>query len=946
MKYIRIKSILCVALAISFLCAEAQNPQPEEQHVNSDSLATTQEETVQVAFRKVNQKDLLGGVSFVNVEELMKKNYINYSLTDMEGYVGGWNGSTLWGIDGYLVLVDGIPRASNNVMSSEISQISFLKGASAVVLYGSRAAKGVVYITTKRGKEGSTRIDVRGNTGFHVPVSYPKYLGSAEYMTLYNEARGNDGLDPAYSDNDIFNHGSGLNPYRYPDLNLYSSDYLKKAYNESDATAEISGGSDKARFYTNINLYNIGSLLKYGEADKDHITRFSVRGNIDVAIGQYVKTYVNANATFYDGQAARGDFWGAAATLRPNRISPLIPIDYLMENDENSWTLVNNSSNLIDDKYLLGGTQIDQQNALADLYASGVNTFTSRQYQFDMGMDIDLQKVLKGLTFKAQFAVDYATTYNKYYGNSYATYEARWANMNGEDVIIGLSKYGEDRKDGIQHVSDSWNQQTIAFSGQLNYNTKVADTHKISAMLIAAGYQQGDSTYHRMSNVNLGLQLDYDYLSKYYVSLGGALIHSARLPEKNRNALSPSVTLGWRIDKESFLAESQALDELLLTASGSILHTDLDITDYYMYQSTYNQSNGAWWGWADGNQSRASESRRGENLDLTFIKRKEISVGLRGSLWNKLLAFDASFFTNSLEGLPVQSTTIYPNYFLSYWPESTLIPYVNYNNNSRTGFDFALNYNKKVGDIDLGLGVSGTYYTNQHNRLDEKYADEYRYRKGHPTDGMWGLQTNGFYRDEADVASSPSSSFGEVQPGDIKYIDQNKDGIIDEKDEVYLNARYGWQGAPFTMGVNLTLKWKGLTFFALGTGYYGASAMKNSNYYWVYGDRKYSEIVRNRWTPETANTATYPRLTTLSNTHNFLNSDFWLCKTDRFKLAKVQLTYDFPKSLFQGSFIHNLSAYVYATNLLTIAKERKILELNTGTAPENRFYNIGFKIGF
>ena len=91
-------------------------------------------------------------------------------------------------------------------------------------------------------------------------------------------------------------------------------------------------------------------------------------------------------------------------------------------------------------------------------------------------------------------------------------------------------------------------------------------------------------------------------------------------------------------------------------------------------------------------------------------KREEISIGIRGSLWKKMLTFDASFFTNSIEGLPVQSRNSFPNYFFSYWPESSLIPYVNYNNSSFTGFDFALNYNKKVGEVDLGVGLTGTYY--------------------------------------------------------------------------------------------------------------------------------------------------------------------------------------------------------------------------------------------
>lgn len=775
MKSIRIKSVLCVALAASSLCAGAQNVLSDFPVADSDSLNLASEETVQVAYRKVNKNDLLGGVSSVNVEELLKKNNFTYSLDNMQSMVNGWNGNSLWGMDSYLVLVDGVPRDANNVMPSEIKDITFLKGASAVVLYGSRAAKGVIYITTKRGQVGDTRVDVRANTGFHVPISYPKYLGAAEYMTLYNEARVNDGMDPLYSATDIYNHGSGINPYRYPDVNLYSDEYLKKSYNESDVTAEISGGSEKARFYTNVNLYNIGSLVKVGEAQKDRTTRFSVRGNIDVDLGKYVKTYVNANATFYDGRGARGSFWNAAATLRPNRISPLIPIDYVMQNNTDAWNLINNSSHLIDGKYLLGGTQVDQTNEIANLYAAGVNTYTSRQYQFDMGVDIDLSMVLKGLSFQTRYAIDYATTYNRYYNDTYATYEPQWANVNGVDQIVGLTKYGDDVHDGIQNINDSWNRQTMAFSAQLNYQTKVADAHNISAMLIAAGYQQGESAvYHKTSNVNLGLQVDYDYLNKYYLSFGGALVHSARLPEGKRNAFSPSLTLGWRLSKESFFEDSSILDDLMLTASGSILNTDLGIDSYYMYQTTYDQANGAWWGWADGKQSHATEARRGSNTDLSFIQRKEISVGLRGSLWKKLLRFDASFFKNSLEGMLVQPSNSFPNYFVSYWPESTLLPYVNYNNSTRTGFDLALNFNKKVQDVDINLGVNAMYYTNENTKVDELYEDQYRYRKGTPTDGIWGLQTDGFYTSEEEILNSgiTSSYNGELKPGDLKYIDQ------------------------------------------------------------------------------------------------------------------------------------------------------------------------------
>jgi len=169
--------------------------------------------------------------------------------------------------------------------------------------------------------------------------------------------------------------------------------------------------------------------------------------------------------------------------------------------------------------------------------------------------------------------------------------------------------------------------------------------------------------------------------------------------------------------------------------------------------------------------------------------------------------------------------------------------------------------------------------------------------------------------------------------------------VIDSKDQVFL-GKGGWYGSPFTLGANLTLQWRGFTFFALGVGNFGAKAVKNNSYYWVYGDRKYSAEVRNRWTPETAGTATYPRLTTTSGSNNFVTSDFWLYSTDAFRIAKIQLSYDLPESVFKKIFLSGASLYVSGSNLLTIGKNHKILETNVGSAPATRFYNVGARLTF
>lgn len=952
MKYIQTRFILCAMIVASPLWAEAQITLGNE----TDSLAIEQDQMVQVAFRKVAQKDLLGGVSVVNMEELTEKNYNTYSLDNMQGYVGGWNGNSLWGMDadnaGYLVLVDGVPRDANNVMPSEIAQISFLKGAQAVVLYGSKAAKGAICITTKRGKTEGLDVTVRANTGFNVAKSFPEYLGAAEYMTLYNEARTNDGLEPRYTDVQIYNHASGLNPYRYPDINYYSSDYVKKAYNRSEVTAEISGGGTRAHFYSNVSYYRNGDYLNFGEAKNNMTDRFNVRGNVDVNINSFINAYINANATFYNSKSAKGDYWSAAATARPNfpeYAAPLIPLDMIDPNATAAWELLSTSGNIIDGKYFLGGTQANPTNAFADVYAAGSSKWTSRQFQFDTGVDIDLNKLLKGLSFKAMFAVDYATSYTTSFDNNYAIFVPTWSNYNGKDVIVGLTKEGLDERPATQNISGSSDKQTVAFTGQFNYQNTFHKDHNVSAMFIVNGYQQTISAqYHRISNANLALQAGYNYKQRYYADFGAALIHSAKLAPGHRNALSPSLTLGWRLSEEEFLKDSPVVDDMMLSISGSILNQDIDLVvdgnEFYLYEGVWTQADD--YGWYDGSAGKYTFSTKGQNDDLSFIKRKELSVNLRTSLWNKLVTADASFFINSTEGYPIKSPTFYPSYLSTGYPAASFLPILNYNNNRRVGFDFSVNLNQRIGEVDWSLGIFGTYYDTKATKRDEIYDDAYRYREGKPVDGIWGYQSAGLFQSQEEINSwADQSKLGQIRPGDIKYIDQNGDNIIDEKDEVYL-GKGGWYGSPFTLGINLTAKWKDFTFFALATGGFGSYGVKNSSYYWVDGEDKYSAVVRDRWTEETAATATYPRLSTLDASQNFRTSDFWMYKANRFDLAKIQVTYDLPKKLLRGSFVKALSAYVSGANLLTISKEREHMELNVGSAPQSRYYNIGVKAVF
>ena len=958
MKHIKARYILFAMLLASPFTMNAQTAEEE----------TASEPLVNVAYRQVAEEDIIGSVAVVNYEELTEKNYNTYSLDNMQAYVSGWNGNSFWGMDadnaGYLVLIDGVPRDANNVLPTEIAQVTFLKSAQAVVLYGSRAAKGAILITTKRATNEGLSVSVRANSGVAVAKAFPEYLGSAEYMTLYNEALANEGKAPLYSELDIYNHASGLNPYRYPDVNYYSSDYINKAYNRTDVTAEISGGGSKAHFYSNVSYYNQGDFLKVGEAENNNTSRFNVRGNVDVQINDFIKAFINANTTFYDSKSAKGDYWSAAATMRPNypqNANPLIPLDLIDPNAVGALELINASANIIDGKYFLAGTQQNPTNVFADMYAAGRSKWTSRQFQFDAGLEFDLQRVLKGLRFKTTFAMDYATSYTTSFDNKYATYTPIWSNYNGKDVIVGLTKEGLDEKSGNQNISGSTSNMTVLWNGLFDYNRTFNGVHNLSAMLVVAGYQQTYSgTYHRTVNANLGFQAAYNYDHRYYVDFSSALVHSSKLAPGHRNAFSPSVTLGWRVSNEGFLKDSEGVDDLVLSVSGSVLNQDIDIANYYLYTPIWKPDNYGY-EWNDGNLSQFVTASRGPNEYLSFIQRKEVSANLKASFFDRLLSFDASYFVQSMEGYLIDNTTTYPSHLATGYPSQSFIPWMNYNNNYRTGADISVNTYKKVGDFEFSLGLNYTYYTTLATKRDELYTD-YRQREGKPLDGIWGYQSAGLFQSQEEIdnygfwktAEDGTQQFvhieqklgSTVRPGDIKYVDQNGDGVVNTDDQVYL-GKGGWYGNPSTFGLNLTLKYKSFSLFALATAGCGAWGVKNSSYYWIDSEDKYSAIVRNRWTQETAATATYPRLTVTEGANNFVTSDFWMYKTSRIDLAKVQLTYEMPQSVLAGNkVVKGFSAYVSGSNLLTISPERKHMEMNVGSAPQARFYNLGVKLVF
>lgn len=985
MKNIKTNIFLFAMCAVAPLSVNAQTAE------ETDSVAAKKK--VHVAFRDKEADHLLGGVSYVDMEELAKKDYTMSSLEDLNGLIGGWNGNNLWGMDNDrldnndnsnmpLVIIDGVKRPSNNVLPSEIEQITFLKGAQAVLLYGSKGAKGAIVITTKRGKVDGLQINANVNTGWHFAKEFPEYLGSAEYMTLYNEAAVNDGLGASYDQQTIYNYASGKNPYRYPNVNYYSDEYIRKAYNRSEGTLEIQGGGTRAHFYTNINYYRAEDLINFGTAKDNYTDRFSVRGNVDLVVNKFITGWANVSATYYNENKNKGDFWGDAAKMRPNlpeNAAPLIPIDMVDPNASKALATLGKSLNLLGGKWFPGGSTGQRSYAIADCYFGGKTTAVSRQFQFDAGINYDMNKFVKGLSFKTLFSIDYAANYSLSYNNKYSVFIPTWSNYNGEDAIVSIQQPDDEVVTGTMTMSDTKYRQTITWNGHFDYENTFAGKHHVTGILLANMYTTTASgEYHRYANANLGLQAGYDYMGRYFAEVGLAGVHSARLPEGKREALSHTFTLGWNLAKENFL-KNTFVDDLMLSASYSNLNDDADVyygkNFYYLYDPQWSDEGPAFT-WNEGAGSApATYSTIGSNPALDFIHRKEFSLSLRGSFFNKLISTELTYFNTNMDGIIIQDPTKYPSHLKDGLKDSKFSSAMNNNIQNRRGLDFSISAQKQFGKVHAQLGVVGTYLKTEWKKYDEKIDKSATWRnskkelthEGRALDAISGYKCLGYYTlDDFDATKNAKGLItytlknglknaigGTVMPGDLKYEDVNGDGTIDQRDQVEI-GKSGTYGAPFTLGVNLTLKYKNWTLFVLGNGQFGAKALKNNSYYYMQGSDKYSVNVRDHvqyvydeegFISELVNiNASHPRLTTKSSAVNSAPSTFWLYSTDRFNLRKVQLTYDFPAEMFKGTPVKALSVYVNGNDLLTIAKNRKIMETNVGYAPQTRFYNLGVKV--
>jgi TonB-dependent SusC/RagA subfamily outer membrane receptor len=440
---------------------------------------TGQKDMVQMPFGTFNKRQIPGATTVLSPMEILE-----YDQTDIDGVLTGrvpgmFGSSSIRGMGEPLVVIDGIPRPASDLNLQQVEQITVVKDLSTAMMYGSQASNGVILITTRRGKPLKKTIQFTAEMGFKNPISYPEYMNAADHMELYNEALANEGLAPKFSEDEITNTRSGIDPVRYPDEDYYNSTYLKDWTSYQNIVGEASGGNQTAQYYLNLGWKRDNSFLKVGEGDKEKNDRLNMRGNVDYRLSEAIKIRFDGVVVFNMSRAPRytlgdtADFWNLSSALHPEYYPVLIPADLITD------SALLGAVKLVDDQYVLGGTSEYLTNIYGEMTKNGPRKTNQRLIQMSTGLDFNFGALTKGLTGSIYFSFDIYNMFQTDLLNTYAVYQPNYL---GDSLYF--SKYGVDAKVDAQTVTGSSYYRRVGLYGTIDYNRIFGD-HEIMATGLA-----------------------------------------------------------------------------------------------------------------------------------------------------------------------------------------------------------------------------------------------------------------------------------------------------------------------------------------------------------------------------------------------------------------------------------------------------------------------------
>jgi TonB-linked SusC/RagA family outer membrane protein len=884
-----------------------------------------------------------------------------------------------------IVMVDGIERDFQYLNPEEVETFSILKDASATAVYGVRGANGVILVTTRRGRQmDKAAVTFKASNGVSSPVKFPKYLGSADYAMLYNEARKNDNPNTSsalFTQQQIDNYriakGDNSDGLGY-DIDLF--DYAFKPSMQQDYNLNIQGGTKTMKYfvlagYTNQNgNYNHTDLadLKTNAVFK----RYNFRSNIDINITDNFYAKLNLSGRIQN-RIAPGTT--AARVVQIANTQPSIyPV--VLENNDNAANKLYISKH---PEGLLFGSQLYRYNILGELAYSGfINEYkTFMDGTFALGHKLDF--ITKGLVFDVQFSYDVQSGntvdrtiphesegYREYGG--YATFYP----TAGVDVFMQQGHYqgaytfprrteNATRNNGY-NANTPGAQRKNNIQATLNWARSFGE-HSFSGLLLGTRTLRTFQADVPFATQGAAFRGTYNYGDRYLVEFNAGYNGSETFAKERRYGLFPAAALGWVVSQENFMKNSKAIDYLKLRGSFGLVGNDQLPSGRFGYLQfftvngdTYNFGQDL----TSGVPANVFEAALA-NPYITWEKARKTNLGVELRFLKSRLSVTADVFTEHRYDILTSPGTLGSRNVSAVVGQSA--PPLNLGIVDNKGIDLELGWTDNVGKFfsyyikpNMSFARNKVVYINEIERIAPNGKTvPYANRTGRPIGQQFVYVFDHFVANQAEADQLNNSAYqkwGKLIPGDAVYKDQNGDGqITDQEDRVAIGRP---RNPEIQFGIPMGFSFKGFDFSLLFQGATNTSVILTDAAAWdfpTYGQDiigRVKEIHMKRWTPATAATATYPALhygTHLNNKN--ANSSLFMKDGSYVRLKNVEIGYSIPKTMLGKLGFTKTRFFLQGLNLLTWDKLKDFdvdPETNTGGDwyPIQRVINGGIYVTF
>ncbi|MDR0699592.1 MAG: TonB-dependent receptor, partial [Tannerella sp.] len=862
-----------------------------------------------------------------------------------------------------LILIDNVELSSSDLarlQPDDIASFSIMKDATATALYGARGANGVILVTTKEGREGKTVLNIRMENSLSMPVRKVDIVDPVTYMQLHNEAilTRNPLAPRKYSMTKINATARGENPYIYPAINWYDELFNEYASNQR-INANISGGGNVARYYIAATFNNDNGVINVDPRNNFNnninLQRIQLRSNTNINVTATTKVDVRISGTFedYSGPMWNGDQLYEAAM----NANPVLFPKYYEPNEELKYTnhiLFGNSGtgNYLNPyaETVKGYKEYSQSNIIA---------------QIELKQNLDF--FTQGLRFRAMGNTtrysyfDVSRYYNPFY-YALGFYDPPTGNYGLTNLNPNSGTEYLNYQEGGKNISTSFYGEAV-----LDYNRTFGDKHAVSGLLVGIMRQtlnaNAGDLQKSLASRNMGLsgRFTYAYDSRYFTELNFGYNGSERFHNKERFGFFPSIGLGYILSNETFWPDEwkRIINKLKFKGTYGLVGNDAigDANDRFFYLSNVNLNDVDYqqvsFGKDFGYRPAGISISRYANENITWETSKKVNLGLELGILGKFEIQGDWFYeyrTNILMNRAAIPSTMGLQANLR----------ANVGEASSRGFEISIDGNHSFNkDFYIQGRTNFTFATNRYEVYEEPHYPYYwrswvGLKIGQPT----ALIAERLFIDEADIANSPTQTYGEYHPGDIKYLDINNDMQIDDNDIVPV----GFPSTPEIMyGFGLSTGYKGLdvSFFFQGSA--RSSFFIDSKLSAPFLNLKYMDHDTNNamlqawadsyWSENNRDIyALWPRLSAEEVTNNTSRKNTWFLRDGSYiRLKSVEGGYTLPPKLTEKIRIKNLRIYFSGLNLLSFSKF-KTWDVEMGGNglgyPIQRVYNIGLNIGF